>query len=158
MSVDVRITDAALELIRAHAAREYPHECCGFLYSVPGAGVVTITVARPALNTSDEDRARRFVIDPQMYLAAEEFADEHGLELAGVYHSHPDHPAEPSPTDLAGALPEFLYLIVSVRKGLPGENRWWLLRENRNSFAELSPRVVADITAVHTVLKGVKTT
>ena len=55
-------------------------------------------------------------MSPLDYLAAERAADAAGKTLLGFYHSHPEHPAEPSATDLAWAQPNFVYLIMSIRR------------------------------------------
>jgi proteasome lid subunit RPN8/RPN11 len=59
-----------------------------------------------------------------------------GLMLLGFYHSHPDHPAEPSQFDLDHAWPNLSYLIVSVRQGQPKEARSWRLKPDRSAFEE----------------------
>lgn len=69
-------------------------------------------------------------------MAAEKRATEAGGELLGFYHSHPDHPAQPSQYDLDHAWPVFSYVIVSVREGVAGDMTSWRLREDRSAFDE----------------------
>jgi proteasome lid subunit RPN8/RPN11 len=116
--------------IRAHGAETYPNECCGAL--IGRDGVVTETLALP--NTTEEGPRRRFKVRPQDYRAAEGRAAQVGGELLGFYHSHPDHPAKPSQTDLDYAWPFFSYVIVSVREGVSGDMTSWRLREDRSAF------------------------
>jgi proteasome lid subunit RPN8/RPN11 len=116
--------------IRAHGAETYPNECCGAL--IGRDGVVTETLALP--NTTEEGPRRRFMVRPQDYRAAERRAGELGGELLGFYHSHPDHPAQPSQYDLDHAWPFFSYVIVSVREGVSGDMTSWRLREDRSAF------------------------
>jgi proteasome lid subunit RPN8/RPN11 len=87
-------------------------------------------------NMTDEGPRRRFLVRPGDYRAAEARAAETGRELLGFYHSHPDHPAEPSQYDLDHAWPFFSYVIVSVRNGQPRELRSWRLRDDRSQFDE----------------------
>jgi proteasome lid subunit RPN8/RPN11 len=87
-------------------------------------------------NTKDENRARRYLITPEDYKRAEELAAKEGLQILGLYHSHPDHPAQPSQFDLDHALPWWSYVIVSVEEGLPTSVRSWLLRDDRSAFDE----------------------
>jgi proteasome lid subunit RPN8/RPN11 len=75
---------------------------------------------------------------------AEETAEQDGLTILGIYHSHPDHPARPSAFDLERALPFYTYLITEVRSAAAVENRAWRLAEDRGSFEEESLTVVAD--------------
>ena len=64
----------------------------------------------------------------------EDEADEKGLTLVGYYHSHPDAPAIPSEYDRDHALPNFVYVITSVRDGDAVDMRVWQLKADRSSF------------------------
>jgi proteasome lid subunit RPN8/RPN11 len=75
---------------------------------------------------------------PLDWARLEDEADAKGLTLVGYYHSHPDHPAIPSEFDRAHALPNFRYLITSVRGGQAAEIRAWQLAEDRGAFTELA--------------------
>ena len=68
---------------------------------------------------------------------AEGRAREQRGTLAGFYHSHPDHPARPSQTDLDAALPNLTYVIVAVDGGTPADLRSWRLLEDRSAFEEI---------------------
>jgi cysteine synthase B len=121
--------------IRAHGAATYPDECCGVLLG-PKDG--TVTGVAPLENSTDLERRRRFLIGPDDYRRAEKRAAERGLDIVGFYHSHPDHPAEPSAFDLAHAWPNLSYAIVSIRGGQPRELRSWRLRADRSGYDEES--------------------
>ncbi len=128
--------DAAL---RAHAARDYPHECCGFLIGTPappglGAGGATVTRAAPALNTRDDSPRNRFEIDPGELVRTDRQARADGLSVLGFYHSHPDAPAVPSNFDREHAWPGYCYVIIAVAAGQPREINNWLLRDDRSGF------------------------
>src|SRR5262245_28481754 len=129
----LRITDTELIGIRRHAARIYPNECCGALLG-PSRGKVTR--AFPLDNTFPDQQRRRFLVGPEEYRRAEVRANDTGLTLLGFYHSHPDHPAEPSSFDLEHAWPNLSYLIVSVRQGQAKEVRSWRLKSDRSGFDE----------------------
>jgi proteasome lid subunit RPN8/RPN11 len=130
--VAVSLNEAVREAIRAHGRETYPNECCGAL--IGRDGEVTEAFALP--NTTDEGPRRRFLVRPSDYRAAEARATDAGAELLGFYHSHPDHPAQPSQYDLDHAWPFFSYVIVSVREGEPRELRSWRLRDDRSQFDE----------------------
>jgi proteasome lid subunit RPN8/RPN11 len=119
--------------IRRHGTETYPNECCGALIASGG----TIVEAFPLPNTTAEGPRRRFLIGPNDYRLAEARATARGGTLAGFYHSHPDHPARPSETDLAQAWPNLTYIIVAVRDGRPEDLRSWRLREDRSGFEEI---------------------
>ncbi len=118
------------EAIRRHASEAYPNECCGAVF---GSDCSITDVLRLPNETAEGPR-NRFLVLPADYQAAEAYAAETGAELAGFYHSHPDHPARPSQYDLDHAWPFFVYLIVSVQKGEPREMTSWRLREDRSAF------------------------
>jgi cysteine synthase B len=121
--------------MRAHGAATYPDECCGVLLG-PHDGTVSETW--PLDNSTDLERRRRFLIGPDDYRRADARAADRGLTIVGFYHSHPDHPAEPSAFDLAHAWPNLSYAIVSIRAGAPREMRSWRLRADRSGYLEES--------------------
>lgn len=106
--------------IERHAREAYPEECVGALIGsvTEGDGGKTRTVERlfPIDNRSAANRERRYLVSPRDYLAAERAADAAGKILLGFYHSHPEHPARPSATDLDLAQPNFVYVIVSISR------------------------------------------
>lgn len=129
-------TDPILERIRRHGADAYPEEGCGFLLgTVTGDGENRVTAVRRAKNRQDERRTHRYQLTPEDYREADEAAQEQGLDVVGVYHSHPDHPARPSATDLEDAtFPGYTYVIVSVRDGTPETLTAWTLAPDRSEF------------------------
>jgi len=125
-----------LEAIERHGERTYPEECCGFLLGRPAGGVTRVEKVVPAANERQESRHNRFVMSPETVLAAHKEARAAGLTVVGYYHSHPDHPAEPSEFDREHAWPGLSYLIVSVRGGQADAARSWRLRDDRERFEE----------------------
>jgi proteasome lid subunit RPN8/RPN11 len=122
---------AAQQVIVEDAVNAFPDECCGFIYGHEDAnGRRIITEAQVVVNVKDGDKRRRFEIAPRDYLNAEQYAEEHQLELLGVYHSHPNHPAVPSEHDRAAAQPFFSYIIVSVNDKQAGPIRSWRLNDD----------------------------
>lgn len=130
--MSLALIDSVIGAIRRHGRETYPHECCGAL--IGRDGKVTEAFALP--NTTEEGPRRRFLVRPDDYRAAEARAGARGGELLGFYHSHPDHPAQPSQYDLDHAWPFFSYVIISVRDGEPRELRSWRLRDDRSQFDE----------------------
>ena len=127
------ILDAdALETIKGHGAETFPHECCGGLIAIDGRIVEAFRLE----NTTSEGAARRFRVSPDDYRQAESRASKRGGTLAGFYHSHPNEPARPSAYDLAHAWPNFAYVIISVRAGVPDDITVWHLRDDRSAFDE----------------------
>jgi len=134
--VTIRIDPSVRESIREHGASTYPHECCGALIGKDENGHVEVVDARPLENVTEEGPRRRFRVSAEDYRQSEAHARRAGADLVGFYHSHPDHPAEPSQYDLDHAWPNFSYVIVSVRAGTPGDLRSWRLTADRSTFVE----------------------
>ena len=136
MPGNIIISRTVLNAVKEHAQQVYPEECCGFIFGRRRIKDVVVDEVYAVQNHKSENRCRRFLITPEQYMHAEDFADSEGKELLGVYHSHPDHPAVPSRYDLDHALPGFVYLITSVEKGKAKVCRWWELTSDRSSFNE----------------------
>jgi proteasome lid subunit RPN8/RPN11 len=109
---DVHIRRGIVEQIVAHARAEAPLECCGLLLGTPGR----LDVALPARNLLASPA--RFALDPVDHFAAVRRARALGVDVVGVYHSHPASAPVPSPRDLAEAsYPDFVYVIASLPQG-----------------------------------------
>jgi len=127
----IYLTREHADAIRDHGRRTYPEECCGVLLGTNGSEVPRVSMLLPIENVHEEERRRRFLIDPRDYLAAEREARARGLVVLGIYHSHPDHPAQPSEHDRKHAWPNLHYVIVAVAQGEPGEMTSWVLSDDR---------------------------
>jgi proteasome lid subunit RPN8/RPN11 len=106
------------EGLRQHGEETYPYECCGLLLGrTNGDERVVASIAR-AGNTRTDSPQNRYNIDPKDYIRIQKEGRERGEDVIGFYHSHPDHPARWSPTDLAEAhWPGYSYVITSVEQG-----------------------------------------
>jgi proteasome lid subunit RPN8/RPN11 len=122
------------ESLRRHGEETYPHECCGALLGkFMGANRSVEHVVRCG-NTRDDRPQDRYHIDPKELIAVQRQATRQGLEIVGFYHSHPDHPAQWSQTDLAEAhWLDCSYVITSVDKGVADRtNSFVLLGESED--------------------------
>jgi proteasome lid subunit RPN8/RPN11 len=117
----------------------YPFETCGLLLGHRGNGGREVSRVFPGHNLNQARRTDRFELDPRDYLAADREARASGEEIVGVWHSHPDHPAQPSDTDLAAAWPEWSYLIVSVSGERVLDVRSWRLSKGGFEEEEITP-------------------
>ena len=122
-----------VEQMNAHMEKAYPEEGAGFLLGEAGEVKEIL-----ALSNSREDGARhnRFLFTPEDYLQAELKADELGLSLIGVFHSHPDSQNIPSEYDREWAQPFFSYIITRVDSGKAVNSRSWRLLEDRSQYEE----------------------
>lgn len=137
------IDNSARAEILKDAIAAFPDECCGFLFGTEDSnGFRAITAIQVVNNAKEGDKRRRFAIAPPDYLKAEQYAETNDLQLLGVYHSHPNHPAIPSEHDRVAAQPWFSYVIVSVLNGKPDALRSWRLNDE-DQFEEENVGVVA---------------
>lgn len=140
MSSRLIISERHHQVLCHHAAATYPEECCGVLLGTQSRdGNQETSLVERVLsieNEREDSRHNRFLIQPETVLAAHKEARRLGLDILGYYHSHPDHPAEPSDYDREHAWPGMSYVIVSVRDGEPVDTRSWRLAEERDRFLE----------------------
>jgi len=92
----------------------YPEEGCAVLIGHAKRDATGLDTVLPARNVAPVNRRRRFTIDPQVLLAAQKAARRRENGVIVFFHSHPDHPAEPSRSDRSAAWPGALHLIASV--------------------------------------------
>ena len=115
----LKISNKDYAALRKHGEETYPHECCGVLLgqmSDDGTRVV-ISIARCG-NTRDDSPHNRYHIDPKELVRIQREGRGRGEDIIGFYHSHPDHPARWSSTDLAEAhWFSCSYVITAVEKG-----------------------------------------
>jgi proteasome lid subunit RPN8/RPN11 len=132
----IRLEDGVRDRVERHGEAAYPHEACGLLLGgLDGDGTKRADEAI-ALDNIREDGARhhRFLMRPEDIVRVERDARARGKDVIGVYHSHPDHPDEPSRYDLEHAWPVYSYVIVSVRNGRAASLRSWELDAERKKF------------------------
>ena len=114
----LKISHNDYEAIRRHGEETYPHECCGVLLGQMDGDVRTVTSTARCGNTRTDSPQNRYNIDPKELVRIQREGRERGEDIVGFYHSHPDHPAQWSQTDLAEA--HWIgcsYVITRVAKG-----------------------------------------
>ncbi len=147
--------------ILVHAESTYPEECCGILLGridrqsdpihktlvevIPVANAWNEAVAADlqaadlisaSRHSANAARRDRYWIDPQDLLQAQRQARSQNLQIIGIYHSHPDHPAVPSESDRRMAWAEYVYLIASVQQGKAESLLGWSLDEQHQFQSE----------------------
>ncbi|PYX55955.1 MAG: hypothetical protein DMG76_16795 [Acidobacteria bacterium] len=130
--------------IRRHGEETYPNECCGVLLGrVADDGTRIVTSTARCGNTRTDSARNRYNIDPRDLLRLQREGRERGEDIIGFYHSHPDHPARWSPTDLAEAhWFGCSYLITSVQKGRAVLTNSFELTGNGESDKQLSDETI----------------
>jgi len=130
----LQISSDTLDQMRSQAESGYPLEICGLLIGkITSAGWV-VNGIRAVPNLNSERAADRFDLDPAAYQRIDRELRGSGSEIIGVYHSHPDCPARPSPTDLGSAWEGFAYPIISVCDSKAADIRCWCINEEGDRF------------------------
>ncbi|MCC5635525.1 M67 family metallopeptidase [Nostoc sp. CHAB 5844] len=138
----IKLLSEHIQTIRSHAESTYPDECCGIILGyldnqiktvveiIPTENAWSVESANFASNDAEHSERRRYAIAPQVMLQVQKAARDKSLNIIGIYHSHPDHPAMPSECDRQYAWPEYSYIIVSVLNGKAGELLSWSLDDH----------------------------
>lgn len=122
-----------LTAMLAHLQANLPDEACGLLAG--RAGRVTHVLA--ADNISPRPRLE-YEMDPRQQLQHFELMDQQGLEMVGIFHSHPTSPAYPSATDMARAFyPDAVYVIVSLMNAERPEIKGFLLNPDNGQIRDV---------------------
>ena len=114
----LNIGKTGFDEIRRHGEETYPHECCGVLLGQLEGDVRRVSSVARCGNTRTDSPQNRYHIDPRELVRIQREGRERGEDIVGFYHSHPDHPAQWSQTDLAEA--HWIgcsYVITSVEQG-----------------------------------------
>jgi proteasome lid subunit RPN8/RPN11 len=151
MSV-IHLPRSVYEALRTHAEQAYPEECCGALLGRVITSDSTdnweITAAVHVVNADTASARTRYSIDPAELVGIVHEARRQGLEIAGFYHSHPNHPAHWSLTDLAEA--HWLgcsYVITSVRHGRAADTSAFLLAGASEEDKHFEPQQICILEA-----------
>jgi [CysO sulfur-carrier protein]-S-L-cysteine hydrolase len=114
----LRLTPAVRAQVVRHCLAGVPEEACGLLGGRPEGDSVDAVVCWPGRNLAAS--ATLYELDPADHLRADREAEDLGLEIVGVFHSHTHTEAYPSPTDVARAPdPTWHYVLVSLAGAEP---------------------------------------
>jgi len=133
---------ADVENMYQQAQQGYPLEVCGLLIGTYDHAGWHIQQVKAVPNLNKERASDRFELDPIIYQTIDRSLRGTGQEIIGVYHSHPDCPAKPSPTDLCNAWPAWAYIIISVQQAKAIDILCWEVREDSHKFCAVGIQTV----------------
>ena len=146
--MSLQILPGLLERIHSQGEAAYPEEGAGLMLGEVSQDQRQVMEILTLPNVrEDTARHNRYLLSSEDYLQGEEEANQLGLDVLGVFHSHPDHPSRPSEFDRQWAWPNFSYLITSVMMGKVHESRSWRLTEDRANFVEEEIEIVEQTKA-----------
>jgi proteasome lid subunit RPN8/RPN11 len=119
------------------AKNAYPYECCGLLVGNNNTGKVVREIY-PVENKNKVRAEDRYEIDSKEFDETDREATKKGLDIIGIYHSHPDHPAAPSAFDkeCASVWTEYSYIIISVKNGVEEDLKSWCFDPGKQEVEE----------------------
>ena len=122
----LRIAKVPFAVMKAHAEAAYPDECVGAMIGTSGREGKVVGLAMPLENSAEGSQHAFYQLSNASLLAADKAARQMGLELLGVYHSHPDADAYFSETDLKHSCPWYSFVVLSVKRGRYDHANSWL--------------------------------
>lgn len=105
------------QIMVLHAERTYPNECCGAMLGHTQSDKKLVTDAVPLTNAYSGGQRERYELKPEDLMAADREARSRGLDLVGIFHSHPDCDAYFSQTDLQNSCPWYSFVVLSIQNG-----------------------------------------
>ena len=122
----IRVASEPWQEMVAHARSTYPNECCGAMLGRIDGDAKDVLIAMRLENASQGSQAARYELRNEDLLAADQEARRRGLDLIGIYHSHPDCGAYFSETDLKNSCPWYSFIVLSIQKGEFDHANSWL--------------------------------
>jgi len=113
----IKINETAWRAMVAHAEAKFPNECCGAMIGRIDGDTKDVTIAEPLENAYEGAQGARYELRPEDLLAADKKARAAGLDLIGIFHSHPDCDAYFSKTDLENSCPWYSFVVLSIKGG-----------------------------------------
>lgn len=113
----ISIEPAAWDVMVSHAQKTYPNECCGAMIGAIDDSGKTVRVAVPLENAFSGEQGERYELRQEDLLRADAEARQRGMDLIGIFHSHPDCDAYFSKTDLENSCPWYSFVVLSVKNG-----------------------------------------
>ena len=113
----ISIESDAWDVMVSHAENTYPNECCGAMIGTIDGSEKTVSVAVPLVNAFTGEQGARYELRQEDLLRADTEARQRGLDLIGIFHSHPDCDAYFSKTDLENSCPWYSFVVLSIKNG-----------------------------------------
>jgi proteasome lid subunit RPN8/RPN11 len=122
----IRVAEGPWSEMVEHARATYPNECVGAMLGRIDGESKEVLFAMRLENSSPGSQAARYELRPEDLLAADKEARRQGMDLVGIYHSHPDCGAYFSETDLKNSCPWYSFIVLSIQKGEFDHANSWL--------------------------------
>ena len=132
----IRVQPAPWAAMVAHAQSTYPNECCGVMLGSIDDDNKTVEIAMNLENAYAGPQNEHYEVRPEDLLMADREARKLGMDVIGIFHSHPDCAAYFSKTDLENSCPWYSFIVLSIQKGTFDHANSWLPNEERTHAAQ----------------------
>ena len=113
----IEVEQSPWQAMVLHAEQTYPNECCGAMLGHIEGDKKRVSEVIALENASTGEQRQHYELRPQDLMSAERAARQRGLDLIGIFHSHPDCDAYFSETDLRNSCPWFSFIVLSIKNG-----------------------------------------
>ena len=113
----IDINQESWDVMVAHAEKTFPNECCGAMLGSIDGDVKKVLKAVAIENSYTGEQGARYELRPEDLLEADRQARAAGMDLIGIFHSHPDCDAYFSKTDLENSCPWYSFVVLSIKNG-----------------------------------------
>ncbi len=116
MFEELRIPEKQLVLIQEELEINKPYEACGVIVGTLNGNAIQVKKILPVMNVK---RTRRsFELDPAQFYNAWNDAERNGMEIVGIYHTHPSSLAIPSLWDIETMENDSLVWLIAGVDGI----------------------------------------
>ena len=91
---EVWLRKTHIQIINDECSKHTPDEACGVLIGYPESDNVVVKKVMPVTNARPSNRS--FELDAKEHYAAWNMAEKEGMDIVGIYHTHPRSVARPS--------------------------------------------------------------
>ena len=113
----IDINQESWDVMVAHAEKTFPNECCGAMLGSIDGDEKKVLKAVTIENSYTGEQGARYELRPEDLLEADRQARAAGMDLIGIFHTHPDCDAYFSKTDLENSCPWYSFVVLSIKNG-----------------------------------------
>ena len=132
----IRVQPQPWATMVAHAQSTYPNECCGVMIGSIDDDNKVVEIAINLENAYAGPQNEHYEVRPEDLLMADREARKLGMDVIGIFHSHPDCAAYFSKTDLENSCPWYSFIVLSIQKGMFDHANSWLPNGERTHAAQ----------------------
>ncbi|NRA46747.1 MAG: M67 family metallopeptidase [Oligoflexales bacterium] len=141
-----------IEIVKQAGINAYPREACGIIAGIKDEWAWHAECVYPMKNECAPDIFDRFIFGADERLQVEKKIAAGGMQVVGFFHSHPDHEAYFSHTDLINTEeyqfgqpwlpPSYAYLVISVKRKVPANLAAFKVEEGKSVAITIKHEII----------------